>query len=196
MSAPVFKSYSDGEYHYAFGEVYTPLLVDSDGETMTAEEIRKLAHEFIAKGLVDAIDLEHSRKASGVKVVESFIARENDPDYHAGAWVLGVRMKDGAIWKAIQDGRINGYSFQAVLDKEAKTVLVEAGKSFTGETFDSPTLDGVPLPEHKHTFYVEFDKKGQVSFGTTNEVFAHKHKISRSITTELALGHKHRFNCQ
>jgi hypothetical protein len=198
MSLPVFKTYSDGDYHYAFGEVYAPLQIDSDGETMTAEEIRKLAHEFIAKGLVDAIDLEHSKKASGVRVVESFIARAGDPDYREGAWVLGVRIQDEQIWEKIKSGLINGFSFNAGMVKEKKRVFVETAESYSGETFGSSeglnAFDN-PIPEHTHRFFVEFSGQGRVLFGVTDEVFAHKHTISRTINTDLELNHRHRYVC-
>jgi hypothetical protein len=199
LPALVFKTYSDGEYHYAFGEVYAPLQIDSDGEAMTAEEIQKLAHEFIARGLVDAIDLEHSKKASGVVVVEFFIARPGDPDYSEGAWVLGVRIQDDEIWEKIQAGEINGFSFNATMDKTKVRVPVDAQQIYSGETFASSVdkeTAGIGIPGHTHKFYVELDAAGHVLFGATDVVFTHKHIITRTITTNSELRHKHRFVCR
>jgi hypothetical protein len=197
VSEHVFKKFTQGKYHYVFGEVYAPLQIDSDGETMTAEEIQKLAHEFIAQGKISSIDLEHDHVPCGAKVVESFIARKGDPDYHEGAWVLGVRLEDGEIWDAVKSGEINSYSFNAWVAKEPKTVEVVVAKSAMGitqaNTVTENERDTDIVPTHTHTYYVEFDNNGKPVFGTTDEVFAHKHMISRSIITAESLGHRHRY---
>ena len=38
-----------------YGEVYIPLHVDTQGEAMTAEEIRKMAHDFLMSGKVNRL---------------------------------------------------------------------------------------------------------------------------------------------
>ncbi|MCR5813886.1 MAG: hypothetical protein K6G15_05295 [Desulfovibrio sp.] len=78
--AKSFKSYTSGEYHYVFGEVYVPNIVDTDGESMTAEDIQKMPHAFIANGLVKSLNTNHNHILNAAEVIESFIARKNDPD--------------------------------------------------------------------------------------------------------------------
>lgn len=191
MSFRALKTFSSGEYHYVFGEVYSPLQVDTDGETMASGDIQKMAHDFIAQGLVGAIDREHNHIATGAEVVESFIARSEDSEYSEGSWVLGVRMKDGPLWEAVKTGEINGYSVDALVKKIPKRVLVELTKIASGDT--EPSTDEAEMPTHQHTFYVEFGENGRVSFGTTDEVLGHVHKISGTVVTDSALGHSHRY---
>jgi hypothetical protein len=78
--------------HNTIGEVYSPDFPDSQGDYMTAEEIRLMAYRFMAKGEPYRIDKEHDKKECGAFVVESFIARENDPDFISGSWVIGVHI--------------------------------------------------------------------------------------------------------
>jgi hypothetical protein len=185
------KSFSVGEYHYVYGEVYAPLQIDTDGETMAAGDIKKMAHDFLASGKVDAIDVNHSHvMADGVEVVESFIARKDDADYREGAWVLGVRMKEGAVWDAVKSGELNGFSMDAFVKKVSKRVLVEIDKIVSGDTETASSDD---MPTHIHVFYVEFDSDGKVAFGTTSEEIGHVHKIFGTVVTEKACEHSHRY---
>jgi hypothetical protein len=191
MESLALKTFSSGEYHYVFGEVYAPLQVDTDGETMAAGDIQKLAHGFIASGKVNSIDIQHSSEpVDGLEVVESFIARKGDPDYREGSWVLGVRMRDGPVWEAVKGGKLNGFSFAAVVKKAHMRVLVELDKIASGET-EMSTFDSVA--SHKHRFYVEVDSGGRVSFGTTSPEAGHFHLIKGASVTETADGHNHRY---
>jgi hypothetical protein len=191
MPFRALKTYSSGDYHYVFGEVYSPLQVDTDGETMTAEDIQKMAHDFIAHGSVTAIDMEHNHVACGAEVVESFIARKEDPDYSEGSWVLGLRMQEGSVWEAVKSGDINGFSMDTFVKKATRKVLVEITKISSGNTEKS--TDETEVQEHAHTFYVEFGDNGRVLLGTTDEVLGHAHKISGTVVTDKALGHSHRY---
>lgn len=191
MIACALKTFSSGEYHYVFGEVYAPLQVDTDGEAMTAGDVRKMAHDFIAAGMVKAIDRDHDHVLCGAEVIESFIARENDPDYREGAWVLGLRMKDGSVWEAVKSGEINGFSVDALVHKSVQTVLVELTRIASGDT--ERNQDGEEVPAHSHVFYAEFLDNGRVKFGTTDEVLGHFHTISGTVVTDTAMGHSHRY---
>ena len=84
----------DEELQIVYGEVYAPGFPDSQGDFMTAESIREMAHEFMRKGLVDKIDLNHTQVESGCYVVESFIARDDDTVFIPNSWVLGVHVYD------------------------------------------------------------------------------------------------------
>jgi len=74
------------EERLVYGEVYSPLHVDTDGEAMTAAEIKKMAHHFLSSGRVNKIDVSHNLEESGAIVIESFLARKHEPDgYFDGA---------------------------------------------------------------------------------------------------------------
>jgi hypothetical protein len=192
MELQVKKSFSSSEYHYVFGEVYAPHQVDTDGEIMTAGDIQSLAHGFIAGGET-RIDINHNHiPADGVEVVESFIARKDDTDYREGAWVLGLRMKEGQVWDAIKSGELNGFSFEASVKKIKKKVLVEIDKISAGDTELSSSYEP-EIPPHKHSFYVEYGEDGRITFGTTSEAEGHTHKLAGNVVTERAVGHVHRY---
>lgn len=185
------KTKSDSTFHYATGVVYTPLAVDTDMESMTEHDVRKMAHDFIASGLVNKIDTQHDNVLNGCEVVESFIARKDDPDFPEGSWVLTIRMKeDSPIWEKICKGELNGYSVEMFVTKVPKRVMVDLVKIATGATEANSAED---VPDHSHEFYCDFDSNGKITFGVTDEVLGHKHSILTTVTTEASLGHAHRY---
>lgn len=178
-------------WHYVYGAVYAPLEVDTDWETITPEDLKKMAHEFIAQGKVLNIDWQHNRIPTGAEVVESFIARKGDPDYPEGAWVLGVRVPEGPLWEEIRKGRINGFSVDMSVLKVPKRVAVDIARIALGVTEEN--VNGDEVPRHRHEFYVEFDSQGRVVLGTTETVQGHRHEIISTVRTEETDGHSHRF---
>lgn len=177
-------------YHYVEGVVYAPLEVDTHFETMTAADIEEMAHDFIASGRVGQIDVMHDELPSGAKVVESWIVRKGDDDYPEGAWVLRTRIPDGPLWEAIKSGKLNGYSFQALVNKVPKKVLVDIARIAEGETEENTEEE---VERHRHEYYVEFDRDGRVTMGLTTNVLGHAHRITGTVVTETEAGHNHRF---
>lgn len=183
----VFKAL-DEEQQIVYGVVYSPNHIDTDWETMTAEEIQKMAWDFLANKESDKIDVQHDLIESGCVVVESFIARPGDPDFPEGSWVLGVKCTD-EVWKQVKDGDLNGYSFYGSVTKYPAKVLIEVAKQITGIT-EKSTIDIIPF--HEHTFIINFDAKGGIVSGKTDNVLGHSHKIKRGTATEVELDHSHR----
>jgi len=190
-NAPKIIRKDNAEYHYVYGVVYAPLAIDTDWETMTASDIRKMAHDFVSSGKISQIDIGHDNKPSGARVVESFIARKGDPDYPEGAWVLGVRMEEGELWDAIRAGKLNGFSVEATTKKVPKKVMVDIAKIALGKTEENTDVEIAPA--HSHRFYIEFDSEGRISLGLTEEELGHVHEIGGTVVTEESMGHTHRF---
>lgn len=175
------------EKQIVYGEVYAPNVLDTYGDFMTAEDIEVMAHRFMKlANLEDTIDTNHDENPNGSYPVESFIARDDDPDYTPGAWVLGVKIEDESIWGEIKKGNLNGYSFQALVRKLAVVVNIDMSPDVVGETEEA---DG-----HVHLFWVEFDDEGRVRRGRTSEDDGHSHEIKYGTATEKASGHAHRIN--
>ena len=103
---------SDSKQQIVFGEVYVPDRRDTDGNFMTAESIEKMAHDFLANNRNAQISKGHDGNTNKGCVVESFIAREGDPDFIAGSWVVGVHVPDAKIWKSIENGELTGFSIE------------------------------------------------------------------------------------
>lgn len=105
-------SKSDKSEQIVFGEVYIPNAKDSDGNYMSRETIAKMAHDFLSKQRNTQISKCHAGAKDKGCVVESFIAREGDPDFKAGSWVVGVHVPDVEVWKSIESGEITGFSIE------------------------------------------------------------------------------------
>jgi len=179
------------EKRLVFAEVYSPLHVDTDGETMTADEIEKMAYRFLAKGNVSKIDVGHNRKESGCYIVESFLVRKNDPDnFIEGSWVLGVKIEDPEIWAQIKSGELNGFSFDGSVVKTEGRAKVSVMRSMVGKTEES--LDGGLLPPHVHDISLEFTEEGKLIPSYTGEALGHKHVIEKGTSTEREFEHSHR----
>lgn len=178
------------EKRFVYGEVYAPLCIDTDGEAMTAPEIEKMAHNFLMNGLTNKIDVGHSYEESGCLVIESFIARKNDPDgFVTGAWVVGAKIIPDELWVSVKKGEINGFSFAGAVAKRTVQVEVSVAKKMSGETEKS--AEGL-LPAHLHDIDLQFDNDGNVVKGSTSDVLGHSHEILRTTATEMALDHSHR----
>lgn len=142
----------DAEKKLLYGVVYEPEAVDAHGDTMNAEEIEKMAHEFMAH--YRAIDKEHNLIAGAGSVVESYIVPADfiigNTTVKAGSWML-VTKASQEIWDDYLNGEITGYSMygiarQSIAKTEPETpdvgwvqkMMEKAGiiKSFQ-ETLDS-----------------------------------------------------------
>lgn len=175
----------NNEQQVVYGEVYAPNIIDSHGAAMKPEDVQTLAHRFMMDMKNNKIDLMHNNKPTESIAVESFIAREGDPDYTPGAWVLAVKVLDSDLWASIKKGTYNGFSMEAWVNKKTETVQIQIQKHVFGLTENN---NG-----HEHAFYVEMNDDGKVVRGITSEVDGHTHTISISSATEFTDDHTHRF---
>lgn len=111
---PIKKA--DGSQHIVYGEVYVPDEKDAHGNWMTAAEIEKMAHNFLANLRAYNVDKQHDGNPGVGVVVESFIARPGDPDFKPGAWVVATKVLDDSVWEKIERGEITGYSMAGVAE--------------------------------------------------------------------------------
>jgi hypothetical protein len=177
----------DDEEQVVFGEVYAPGFPDSQGDFMTPEEIKKMAYNFLRKGLVSNIDVNHSQLPSGSYVVESFIARPDDTIFIPESWVLGVKVPDQGVWKMVKSGELNGFSLDGMGIRKDTVFEIEMPEVLKGETDD--------VMGHRHKFFVKFDAGGGFLGGMTSSALdGHVHKIERGTVTEMTNGHNHRFS--
>lgn len=183
---PIKKT--DEELRLVYSEVFAPGFPDSQGDFMSAETIRKMGHQFLMDGLVDKVDVGHSQIESGCFVVESFIAREDDPVFLPHSWVVGIYIPDDTIWAAVKSGELNGLSLDGFGVRIPTTLEIDIPDVLTGLTTET---DG-----HSHEFYVRFDAFGNFLGGQTSPspVDGHSHTIKRGTVTETVNDHNHRFS--
>lgn len=176
-----------------YGEVYIPNVLDSHKEWMTHWEITAMAHEFMRRGDLAAIDREHDNVRTGAYVVESYIANKDDPIFIEGSWVVGVKLPD-EMWELYLSGEINGFSFEGLVERSTELTDVEIPFTMTGVTGER---DG-----HIHYYKVFFNDQGDFLGGETSGALdseeqvldSHIHSIVKGTVTNDTNGHNHTFN--
>lgn len=101
-------------------------LLSPGGEgspAISAGEVRSAAFRFML-GLARG---EYS-VPGGVEVVESFIAREGDPDFATGAWVLAMKLA-GDAWRAVSSGEVDACEVEIRLESVEPVVYTDDGSS-------------------------------------------------------------------
>jgi hypothetical protein len=190
LEAPITIRKVDNEEQVVIGEVYAPYVIDSHGEMMLPEDVKKLAYRFLLEKKTDRIDIMHNNKAIKAAMVESYIAKAGDPDFAEGAWVLAVKIFDDKVWADIKAGKLNGYSLEAMVYKQEAEVIYDYLPIHYGFTEEN---DG-----HFHAFLVEVDKTGCVIGGYTSEEEDsegnfHDHSVLAGTATEKSNEHAHRY---
>lgn len=124
----VFTKSEPDEQKLVYGIVYEPNVPDAHGDYMTAEEIEKAAHGFLA----DArnIDTNHNFEGGTGEVVESYVAPDDFEIGNAvirkGSWVLVTKASD-EVWDQIKAGVITGYSMAGTADVYEEPAEKQAG---------------------------------------------------------------------
>lgn len=175
------------ERRIAYGEVYIPGVLDSHGDFMTVEDVLQAAHQFARDNLLGEVDVQHDGKTTSCHIVETFIAREGDPDFLADAWVIGMHVPSDKLWGAIKRGELNGFSMEALARREDAEITLNIPESVTGHT---TTEHG-----HFHVFHARYNPDGSFAGGYTEEAAGHTHDIYSTTVTQPAGddGHTHRF---
>lgn len=113
---------SEASKGLVYGTVYEPNVKDTDGDWTDAETIEKAAHEFLEKGNVGQIDVNHQEEPIGAKVVESYIDQK-------GAWQVVIKMDPKSeVFGKIEKGEIKGLSMGAWCEKSDEELQEEKNK--------------------------------------------------------------------
>lgn len=180
----------DTKLQIVWAEVYVPYVIDSQGDFMTPEEIRRMAYDFVTSGaILNRADVNHSKQEVDAYPVESFIVRDGDPDFPIpGSWVIGQHVPNPALWSQIEKGEINGFSMDGIAtNRSPATVEIDSPEYVRGQTDE--------VGGHAHAFVVKFDADGTFLGGMTEpSEDGHRHVISRGTVTDDEAGHTHRFS--
>ena len=169
-------------------EVLIPDTVNVYGDFHTEESIRQFAYTFAETGFGIDIDHDNIDRTGPLLVVESFIAREADPDFIKGSWVVGVLIRDDDIWEGVVSGEINGFSYESLVKFIQVIIDLPIDRVVSGVT--EPDI----YDDHVHAYTVILDDDGRVISGGTNKVDGHEHEILVHTSTEIAMSHRHRYN--
>ena len=87
------------------------------------DTIRKMAEKYLADGLQNRVNVQHSEDVEGVRMVQWFIkdaARGVNPEGFAdiadGSLFAEFHVQNDEVWKAVKDGTYNGFSLEGVFD--------------------------------------------------------------------------------
>lgn len=175
----------------AWAEVLVPDTPNTWADMYSRQAIIDFRDEYMRSNY--GLDVEHDRvdvRNELYYVVESFIARDDDPDFIPGSWVIGVKVIDDALWQDILDGKLNGFSFDAEVFMEPINLLYDDASERlvrTGVTEPDP-FDG-----HTHTFLVVLGPLNKVISGSTGETDGHSHPLTAHTITGEAASHTHRY---
>ncbi|ALT58120.1 protease [Pseudomonas phage SM1] len=175
----------------AWAELLVPDTPNVYGDVYTREAIVGFRDAYMEANY--GLDLEHDGediRNTGYYIVESFIAREGDPDFIPGSWVLGVKVLDSDIWNRILTGDLNGFSFEALVGLEPITLLYSDEME---QVLVHGTTEPDPFDGHTHSFSVVLGPLNKVISGSTGETDGHFHPITTHTVTGHAAGHNHRF---
>ena len=112
----------DDEKRVVIGPVLVPDVEDSQGDTVSKEDIEEAAHNFMI--MSQEIQRQHNDEDTGVQVVESYIAPQdlelNGDVITKGTWMMGVHIPESRddIWKAVKSGDLTGFSIRGTGTRE------------------------------------------------------------------------------
>lgn len=109
IEVPIWKSATEGK---VYGVVLEPDLEDSQGDKVTAEEIEKACHKYMAES--QKADVQHNEQQAGAQLIENYIAPQDllveGQSVTKGAWVQAWQITDPLVKRQVEEGKLTGFS--------------------------------------------------------------------------------------
>ncbi len=111
---PIVKA--DKKLQVGYAPVLIPGWTDSQGDSITSEQIQKSAHDYMTESR--QADLQHKKVLSkkDAHPVESWLLQKDEKFgnevYPAGTWMVGMKVDNPDIWDKIEKGEITGFSIR------------------------------------------------------------------------------------
>lgn len=108
------------EKQIVYGVALRPNIPDTQGDIISPEQIEFAAHGFLLNSRSGDLNHKERLTKSEFQVVESAIARVDEPpNINRGDWVVAVKLSD-RLWKLVKTGEINGFSIKG----KGKRILI------------------------------------------------------------------------
>lgn len=168
----------------AYGIVYSPYEVDSQGDWTNEEEIKKAAHNFMKNKNITNVDKEHSFLNEKAFVCESWIIKSNDDifPYSRGAWAVGIKIDDDELKELITKGQITGLSMAGFAKKTEQNLETNLSKGVQMPQNDELIAKNAEL---EAIIKAKGDEAAAIIKSKDDEISALKNEIS-----ELKKSHK------
>lgn len=110
---PLAKAIKDQQI--IVGIALQPDVVDAHGDIMSAEVIRKAAHQFLSSyNKTVKLGVQHKDFKPKFELLESYLAPITfvlgEKTVKEGSWIVVVKVLDATIWSKIKKGEITGFS--------------------------------------------------------------------------------------
>lgn len=158
ITARIIKT--DHREQTASGLIFSPMVLDSQGDFMSAEGIQAASEKFMKAGLTRSIDVAHSGVFVDAFISENMISKGGD--FPAGSWVVTAKIVDPDIWAQIENGELNGFSLSGTGSRVATTLEGKAARQITSLEVHSISL--VDRPANRETFSVLKSETGSSEF--------------------------------
>lgn len=129
LEARLLKAERPDEERFVLGVVLEPEEVDSQGDIISAEEIRRAAHRFMEQ--YRSLGFQHETKAkSEIVILESYIApcdcEIGGQPVKAGTWLMGLRIVSDEVWAQVKRGEFTGLSIEGSAVREPEAAAAAA----------------------------------------------------------------------
>ena len=126
-----------GPEQIAFGVFYPRDFVDSQREYTTADELSKAVERLSAnQNWPFLVDTQHDLTATKSRIVESYLAESDGPNFRRGDWVGRIKIAD-ETWPAVESGGLKAFS---IYGKAARETVTFEGQTVTKMTNIDPTM--------------------------------------------------------
>ncbi len=122
----------DSALQRAYGIVYAPGQVDSQGDFADADVIRRASTNFMRSYNQQNVDVEHSFSSEMACVAETWLVRKGDPlfpEEPEGAWAVGIQIYDPDIWKRLESGELTGLSLAGMAEYEQPPIAQKSDEA-------------------------------------------------------------------
>lgn len=140
----------DTQQQLILSEIYVPDEIDSQNDFIRPATLEKLAHQFSLDGNHKNISVAHDGQPINAAVVESYLAKPNDPLFKEGSWIAAIKIFDPVIWNLVQKGELRGVSFEGEGTRVETTLNGQPAKEITHATIHTISL--VPRAANRRTF--------------------------------------------
>ena len=114
----------DIELRLVTGILLIPEVVDLQGDIISEEDIRMIAHNFMADYRANSNDIgeQHLVKNEDIVLAESWLVPHDmtleGREVIKGTWIATVKVIDDAVWKKVKEGEYTGFSIAGLLPVE------------------------------------------------------------------------------
>jgi hypothetical protein len=104
---------TDLEQRTVYGVVYEPDVVDAQGDSASADEIRKACHDYMINSRKTG--LMHKEDVTGkAPAIENYLAPNDmvigNQRVRKGTWIMAHKILDDSLWNDVKSGKLTGLS--------------------------------------------------------------------------------------